>query len=186
VPSQNALFITDGDAIRTLDLATLKVVTRAGAVNAPGHADSPGASFSEPEGITYDPADNTLYIADTSNNEIRAMNPTTYAVTTVAGNLSAGFANGTGTGAQLRTPWGITYNPADGLIYIADSGNNAIRVMDPSTNVVATIAGNGAAGSANGLGPAATFNFPGYISYGPSGNYLLVTDTLNDLIRVIQ
>ena len=188
VPSLNELFITDGDAIRTLDLGTLQVVTRAGIIGTAGHADGTGlaASFHEPEGITYDAGNNTLYIADSNNNEIRAMNPTTYQVSTVAGSLSPGFTNGNGLAAQFNTPWGIAYDPADGIIYIADSNNNAIRSFNPANGNVSTIAGNGTTGSANGTGSSATFWYPGYIAFDPSGTHMYVTDILNGLIRVVQ
>jgi DNA-binding beta-propeller fold protein YncE len=188
VPSLNEIFVTDGDAIRTLDLSTLQVVTRAGSINSPGHADAtgPAASFNEPEGITYDSGNNTLYIADSNNNEIRAMNPTTYQVSTVAGNLTAGFADGVGSSAQFRTPWGVAYNPADGIVYIGDTLNNAVRAFNPVNGSVTTIAGNGTIGSANGTGSAASFHYPAYMAFDPGGTHMYLTDTWNGAIRVIQ
>ena len=91
-----------------------------------------------PAGIALDAAGN-LYIADTGNQAIRMVSATTGIITTVAGTLNNGGNplspgccytgdGGAATAAQLYNPAGLAVD-GYGDIYIADSGNNAIRVV---------------------------------------------------------
>jgi prepilin-type N-terminal cleavage/methylation domain-containing protein len=112
----------------------------------------------------------------------------TGAVTTVAGNYSPGnpgFADGTGTSSQFNQPYSLAVG-STGTIYVADTNNNEIRKISPS-GAVTTLAGdlNGAAGSADGTGPAATFYGPRGVAVDSSGN-VYVTDTRNHKIRKIS
>ena len=72
-----------------------------------------------------------LYIADRDNNRVRKV--ANGIITTVAGNWTAGFAgdNGPATLAQLNIPYGVAVDSA-GNLYIADTGNDRIRVLIPS------------------------------------------------------
>ncbi len=104
-------------------------------------------------------------------------------VTTVAGKLSGGSADGPATAASFRSPCGVAVDSA-GNIYIADSGNNLIRVITTG-GTVSTLAGQaGVTGAANGPGNVASFNFPSGIAVDLSGN-VYVTDWGNNLIREI-
>jgi sugar lactone lactonase YvrE len=108
-------------------------------------------------------------------------------VTTLAGrNRTAGAANGVGTASTFSNPWGISFDGV-GRIYVADAGNNLIRVIDVSTRAVTTLAGgNGTtqSGSADGVGTAATFSNPRGVAVDGQGN-LFVSDYGNKLIRVV-
>ena len=72
-----------------------------------------------------------LFIADTCNNVIREVNPSTGVITTVAGNGICGYSGdgGAATGAELNAPTGVAVDAA-GDIFIADSGNNVIREVN--------------------------------------------------------
>ena len=104
-------------------------------------------------------------------------------VTALAGIGFAGDADGTGTNARFNMIEGITI---DGLgnFYIAEAGNNKIREVTPA-GVVTTIAGSGTAGSANGIGTAASFSAPYGDVVDPSGNFLYVADSGSQLIRKV-
>jgi len=104
-------------------------------------------------------------------------------VTTLAGQTTAGFANGTGTAAQFNTPSGITID-GSGNLYVADELNNRIRKIVISTGVVTTLSGTGSSGSANGVGTTATFYYPFGMATDASGN-VFVGDYGYDLIRKI-
>ena len=138
-----------------------------------------GAQFSSPGGVTVDLSGN-VYVADTNNHTIRKVTAAGV-VTTLAGNsTTSGAADGTGTAAQFYHPGGVALD-ISGNIYVADSGNHAIRRVSP-LGVVTTIAGNGSPGTADGTGTAAQFNNPTGIVMDSSGNFL-IADTGSHTIR---
>ena len=175
------LYVADAgnNLIRKIDtsgnVTTLAGAGVAGAANGVGTA----ASFNSARGVAVD-AGGTVYVADTSNNLIRKIDPSGN-VTTLAGAGAQGAANGQGTAASFNGPYGLTVD-ANGNVYVADTDNNLIRKIDASGNVT-TVAGSGQ-GSANGQGTAASFFSPSGVAVDASGN-LYVADTLNNLIRKI-
>jgi sugar lactone lactonase YvrE len=105
-------------------------------------------------------------------------------VTTLAGqSLVSGATNGVGTNAAFSDPAAIVV-AANGNYFLADSRNHAIRQVT-TNGVVSTFAGQlGVAGTANGKGTAAQFNYPSGLAFDRSGN-LFVSDTGNNTIRKI-
>ena len=97
------------------------------------------ASFNNPSGLALDTS-GTVYVADYSNNRIRKISPAGV-VSTFAGSGSAAFADGTGTSASFNGPSGLALDTR-GNVYVADQGNNRIRMVSPS-GVVSTLAGGG-------------------------------------------
>ena len=87
------------------------------------------AQFASPAGVAVDSSGN-LYIADTSNNRIRVVSAGV--ITTVAGNGTQGFSGDSlpAASAQLNRPNGVAVDSA-GNVYIADTGNQRIRVLTP-------------------------------------------------------
>jgi hypothetical protein len=87
------------------------------------------ASIHNPRDVEFGP-DGRLYIADEYNHAIRAWDPGTGIITTVAGGNGSGFAGdgGAATDAQLNRPTGTSFGP-NGILYIADSYNHRIRRM---------------------------------------------------------
>ena len=139
------------------------------------------ARFADPYGVALD-GDGTLYIADAGdNNRIRKIG-VGGVVTTLAGS-GEGFVDGVGAAAAFHTPSGLACDAA-GNIYVADTGNHAIRKISPQ-GVVTTLAGTGVAGFRDGPGVQAQFNGPVGVAADASGN-VYVADTYNDRIRVIR
>jgi sugar lactone lactonase YvrE len=138
------------------------------------------SSFNNPAGVAVDASGN-VYVGDTGNNLIQVIAPGGV-VSTLAGSGAAGSTNATGTAASFNRPTGVAVD-ASGTVYVADSGNNLIRVIAPG-GVVSTLAGSGAAGSTNATGTAASFSAPTGIAVDASGN-VYVGDTGNNLIRTI-
>jgi outer membrane protein assembly factor BamB len=133
----------------------LGIVTTLAGNGTRGFADDPGANaqFAYPAGVAVAP-NGTVYVTDDDNNRIRAVNPATGAVTTLAGSGTAGFADGPSNTAQFDNPFGVTVAP-NGTIYVGDSSNHRIRAINPTTGAVTTFAGSGTAGFADGPGNTA-------------------------------
>jgi DNA-binding beta-propeller fold protein YncE len=102
-----------------------------------GDADGPAsvAKIQHAQGIVF--ANGALYIADTYNHKIRTVNPTTGEVATVAGTGNTGNTDGQGAAASFDEPGGMS--TAGGKLYIADTNNNAIRVLDLASGNVSTL-----------------------------------------------
>jgi serine/threonine protein kinase, bacterial len=104
-------------------------------------------------------------------------------ITTFAGTGLTGSANGSGSAASFKDPTGIAVDSA-GNVYVADAGNNLIRVITPAA-VVTTLAGDGTVGSADGSASAASFSGPNGVAVG-SGGAVYVADSSNNLIRMVS
>lgn len=144
-----------------------------------GRADE--ARFSDPFGVAVG-ADGTVYVSDAGDAQrIRAISADGL-VRTVAGG-TRGFADGDADTARFDTPSGIAVD-ADGTLYVADTGNNAIRRIDGSGEVT-TIAGDTAPGYRDGPAQTARFNGPLGIAIDRAGR-IIVADTYNDRIRAID
>lgn len=139
-----------------------------------------GATFNHPVGLALDASGN-IYVADENNDAIRKITPGGV-VTTLAGSGSAGFTNGTGSGASFNLPCGVAVD-ASGNVYVADYNNNAIRKVT-AAGLVSTYAGTGTASSNDGAVGVATFNHPFDVVIDGSGN-LYITDRLGERIRKI-
>ncbi len=176
------LYVADSgnNMIRRINSAGV-VTTYAGATSS-GNTNSSTpttARFSTPSGLAID-SNNNIYVADTGNNRIRKITPAGV-VTTFAGS-SSGFVNATGTSARFKQPMDVAVDGLDN-IYVADTGNSAIRKITPA-GVVITIAGNGTAGWNNAVGTSAQFNLPKGVVVDAAGN-IYVADTDGDEIRKI-
>ena len=164
------------------------VTTIAGVVGTIGSANGSGtlATFNSPEGVAVDGSGN-VYVADTGNNLIRMItfSGSAWTVSTVAGSGATGSANGTGTGASFNGPRGMAFD-SSGNLYVADWGNNMIRMITISGGIgtVSTLAGTITAGHADGTNAQATFNGPRTVAVDGSGN-VYVADWGNDTIREI-
>ncbi|QDQ26928.1 hypothetical protein FNU76_11455 [Chitinimonas arctica] len=162
---------------------TGEVSTLAGAAGKPGSVDGSGATarFYEPQGLALDSSGN-LYVADSGNHTIRMVSATGV-VSTVAGLAgSAGAVDGSGAEARFFRPTGLVVDGAANL-YVSDSANHALRLIN-SGGLVRTLAGQaGARGSNDGFGTAARFDTPQGLALGKDGN-LYVADA-NHLVRKI-
>ncbi len=88
------------------------------------------------QGITV-ADDGVLYVADTYNHKIKRIDPATRESVTLAGTGEPGLADGDAASAQFYEPGGLDY--ADGKLYVADTNNHAIRVVDLAGGTVRTV-----------------------------------------------
>lgn len=141
----------------------------------PSHLVSPSA-------LTVDSSGN-LFVADPAANAIWKITPSNK-VSLFAGSPAgaSGTTDAEGTAARFNKPNGIALH--SGTIFVADSGNNAIRAITPS-GLVSTFAGMaGVRGYKEAAGAEARFNYPMGITADSAGN-LYVADTGNNYIRKI-
>jgi sugar lactone lactonase YvrE len=173
---------TGTDRIRRLTQLSSDVHSVAGTADTAGANDGPAitARFDGPTGVAVDATGN-IFVADTQNDLIRRIG-TDGVVTTVAGAPgAAGFADGVGSVARFDHPTALAFDSL-GNLYVADTGNHAIRRIAPS-HLVSTMIGTGAPGHKNGAGTAAMLSSPSGIAFDPSG-LLYIADTGNNVIRV--
>ncbi len=156
VDNAGNLYIADreGNRIRRVDAATQVITTVAGN-GMPAFAGDNGppasASLQLPAAVALDSLGN-LFIADTGNHRIRKVDAGGSVITTVAGDGIAQFAgdNGPATIASLSEPLGLAFGGSDNLLYIADTGNDRVRVVNLSGNTISTYAGDGSGGAIGG------------------------------------
>lgn len=157
------------------------VTTLAGSGNAGNQNDiGTAASFRNPTGVAVDASGN-VYVADNNNNVIRKIT-SSGVVTTFAGSGTSGSTDGAGLAASFNQPYCVAVDRA-GTLYVTDLGNSLIRKISPA-GVVTTLAGSGSPGTADGVGAAASFNFPMGVAVDGAG-YVYVADFGNNSIRMI-
>ena len=107
--------------------------------NGPGQ----NAQVAFPCGLWVDASLN-LYIADFGNSAIRKYYAASQTIVTIAGNGTTFFSGdgGDATSATLNSPFAIALDN-EGYLFIADSGNNRIRIVDAYTDKISTYVGTG-------------------------------------------
>jgi DNA-binding beta-propeller fold protein YncE len=181
--------------LRKIDPSTgrAKIVCGAGAGFAGDGMDASLTLFKQPKALERD--GNDLYILDQQNLRVRKIDGATNVITTVAGNGTAGFGGdgGPATMAMLGFEAGSNPEPSGGLavaggrLYIADTLNHRIRVVDLASGTIDTLAGTGEGGYSGDGGQAAgaQLNHPRDLEIGPEGD-LYVADTDNNRVRAIH
>ena len=196
IDTSGAVYVTDYNShkIRVI-FSNLTVVTLAGGSAtgvASGSTDGVGSAalFNNPVGIAVDSL-NVVYVADFKNHRIRLIFPNRTVITLAGGSTMGTFlgsADGVGSAALFNEPRGIATDPLTGIVYVADSSNNKVRLIYPNLTVI-TLAGGGAtgvaSGSINGVGTAALFDQPYGVAVDSSGA-VYVADYLNNKVRLIH
>lgn len=183
------LYIADtlNHRVRRVD-ATTGVITTVAGLGKPRYFGDGGmaveAGLNEPAALALS-REGILYIADQSNNCVRAVDLATGLIRTVAGTGIAAY-NGDGVAATetgLAGPSGLAL-ASDGTLFIADCFNGRIRAVDPVTGFIRTAVGDGGEYRYQGLDepPSASLSRPSGIALDDEGN-LYMTDSDNHLVR---
>ncbi len=193
VDASGNLFFADrlNRRVRRVDGRTGTIETLAGDGSKTSSGDggpARKAGLVEPNGVALDRDGKRLYIADVAGNRIRRVDLADGTISTFAGtgkNQHAGDG-GPAPSASIAGARAVDLGP-DGTVYILERQGNTLRAVDPTTNLIRTIAGRGTKGYSGDGGPAAeaTFNGPKEMAIDPAGN-LLIVDTENHAIRRID
>jgi sugar lactone lactonase YvrE len=183
------LYIADtlNHRVRRVDCFTGVITTVVG-LGQPRYSGDGGlaveAGLNEPAALALSDR-GVLYVADQSNNRVRAVDLTTRVIHTVAG---TGIAEYNGDGMDARTtglagPSGLAL-ASDGTLFIADTFNGRIRAVDPVTGIIRTVVGDGRAYEYQGPDepPSHSLSRPSGITLDEQGN-LFFTDSDNHLVR---
>lgn len=175
---------THNQRVRKVSGGTITTIAGTGVTGFSGDGGpAASAQLSNPTALALDSSGN-LYIADTDNHRIRRISGTT--ITTVAGNGEQAFSGdgAAATAAGIDSPNGVAVD-AWGRIYIGDTHNQRVRVVDAS-GMISTLAGNGskAYGGDGGVATGASLARPRGLSVDAQGNIYLA-DSDNHRIRLI-
>jgi hypothetical protein len=146
-----------------------------------GHLASP--ALAQPSGIATD--GRKLYFADSETSSVREADirePGRVRTIVGKGLFDFGDIDGDSDRARLQHPLGVAVR--NGLLYVADTYNSRIKVVDPTRRTSVTFAGNGKKSLADGKFGGAAFNEPGGLAW--LGGKLYVADTNNHQIRVLD
>lgn len=144
------------------------------------------AGFRQPDDMVLAP-DGSIYFSDTNNHSIRRIrdvngNPQ---VETIAGNGVPGFADGDALKARFNTPTGIALSNNGQLLYVADTNNQRIRVIDLVAKTVQTLSGSGDIGALDGSSFQSSFSQPVGLAVDTDGT-IYVSDILAGQIRRVD
>ena len=133
--------------------------------------------------------DGTVYVADSGNYRVASLSDDGDVVVLAGNSLHPGFRGDGGRArrAYLFQPYDVAVDDA-GNVYIADTGNNRVRLVDAPSGLIDTIAGDGTAAFGGDDGPAtqAQLQRPSAIALDSAGAQLLIADTRNTRIRMVD
>jgi thiol-disulfide isomerase/thioredoxin len=189
-PAGGRLFIADSNHNRIVVATLPDRDGRSRLVRTVGHGrvgreDGPAAaaSFNHPQGLAL--SGETLYVADTENHMIRAVDLASGAVTTVAGTGAQGYDRSggkTGTHQILSSPWDLAIEGS--TLYVAMAGQHQLWRIDLPMGFARAFVGTGRENIVDGPTEAAALAQPSGLAL--SGNYLYFADSEVSAVRRVD
>jgi len=196
-PSGDVYFAdSHNDVIRRIDARNSLITTVAGNNDlGTGFSGDDGlatdAQLDTPDGVAIAP-DDDLIIADSHNDRVRRVDKPTGVITTIAGSGENGYDGDEkpATEAALNTPNAVAA-ASNGDIYIADTLNYRVRMIDHATGLIHTVAGDGSPGDNQPVGDggpatAAHLNMPSDVALDPRTGDLYIADLYHNRVRRVD
>ncbi len=141
----------------------------------------------EAYGIVYNPRDKAFYVTDSAHDEIVAIKDETAAPSSGVFLESGRYADreGSDLSSRLYYPMGLTVDASSGNLFVTDTGNERIRIIDRGHSV-RNYVGSGRRGTVDGIGEHASFNEPIGLAYDPQAHLLFDADFIGHDIRRID
>src|SRR5581483_4952503 len=189
IDSANNIYVADTGNNRVRKITGSTVQTIVNTDSSPGNEGdgqvATSAQLNAPADVAVDSVNNKIYVADSGNNRVRVVS---------GGNINA-FAGGTIDGVsgaptdiRLVNPTGIAVEGS--FVYIADTGNNRVRVVNTTTNTLDTLAGSGMQGydgDGSAAGPTArSLNLPYGVAVASGGATIYLMDSGNRRLRKVM
>ena len=151
-----------------------------------GVGNARDAGFRHPDDMVL-ARDGSIFFSDTNNHSIRRIRDVngTPQVETIAGNGVPGFADGDALKARFNTPTGLALSNDGRLLYVADTNNMRIRVVNLDTRTVETLSGSGDIGALDGPFFQSSFSQPVGLAVNSDGT-IYVSDILAGQIRRVD
>ncbi|MBS2028368.1 MAG: hypothetical protein JST54_10725 [Deltaproteobacteria bacterium] len=175
-------------------VSTGNIFTAVDVAHASGNSGAPGpataAQIYSPSDLAV-ASDGTVYFADSNNHMVKRISPQGV-ISVVAGTGSAGYSGdlGAATSAKLYYPTGVALDEPNGQLYIGDTYNNVVRVVDLASHDIYTFAGGGTAPGPgygdNGPASNAALSYPSHLLVDPVDSSVYVADTGHNRIRRIN
>ncbi|MFA6338753.1 MAG: putative Ig domain-containing protein [Candidatus Paceibacterota bacterium] len=203
--NSNRLFVADGSNNRVMIFDVSTITNGENASNVLGQFDFTHSTasttqngLSSPQGLTFDPTNNRLFVTDKTNNRVMVFNVATSTITdgkaasNVLGQTTFTVATSGKTSIKIKGPIGADYDSVSDRLFVADSGNNRVMVFNVATSTIT----DGKAAS-NVLGQTdfvssvsdttqSNLSSPRGLSFDSASNRLFVADNTNNRVMVFN
>ncbi len=147
-------------------------------------------NLQDPSSLAIDPDRKLIYIAVAKEHLIRVLDITTKQVSLLAGNGSQGYSDNKDLRkVNFNTPFGLELDTKERLLYVADTHNCAIRVIDLKTNTISLFAGtpyNCTYGGDNQDAKLSQLDKPMRVWADTTNNMVYITDSGNNCVRRVN
>ncbi|MFG0327662.1 MAG: thioredoxin-like domain-containing protein [Phycisphaerales bacterium JB037] len=144
------------------------------------------ASFNEPRGMAWDATVRALYVADTMNHAVRAIDGRDWSVRTIVGNGSASpdrGGGGAGRDQSLNSPWDVALEPGGSLL-VAMAGVHQLWRVEVGSGVARAVAGSGRENSFDASLEDAALAQPSGLAFSADGSRAYFADAESSSVRV--
>lgn len=183
----NTLYYVSQHDIKQLSFSTGLITTYAGNGKS---ADSIGflstAQFNHPAEIAFDKLTQLIYVVDKNNHKVKRIFKSSGTTSIYAGTVAGYQGDGAiATTGRLHFPSGVVFDAKLRRLFICDTNNHAIRLVNLTTSIISTYAGGTKGFSYSANVGEARFNQPSMLDYDEHNDIFLITDSMNLRVQSI-